>query len=276
MNKQKIVKGFIIGTMVSLYAIVSLISTIHVIDFFDLSNPHWLSISLAIAFEVGAAASLASLIVLDKTSKGLVWFLFFLLTGMQMMGNTYYAFTNLENFQDWVDLFGLTEEEPIFQKRILSLISGGILPVVALGFIKSLVDYMKPDDEEDPTKEYADVQVDNEEDDYPDPNESLREAANKYKEDSEVKEVYEVKEYIIKNEDGTEAVTQEEVIPERLKDRGDWVDEKEPKVRDQFGGLSTKMENDIEIPKVEPDDSISSGETIGSPIDKKEKKKNSY
>jgi hypothetical protein len=44
----------------------------------------------------------------------------------------------------WSELFGLSEEDPIFQKRILSVISGAILPLVALGFIKSLVDYIKP------------------------------------------------------------------------------------------------------------------------------------
>lgn len=146
--KSKGLSYFIIGTFVTLYAIVSIISTIHVIDFFRLSNPEWLAISLAIAFEIGAAASLASLIILKKMNRSLVWGLFIALTLMQMMGNTYYAFTNLENFKDWVDLFGLTEEEPIFQKRVLSLISGAVLPLVALGFIKSLVDYIKPSEEE--------------------------------------------------------------------------------------------------------------------------------
>ena len=142
---------FIIGTFVTLYLIVSIISTIHVIDFFRLSNPNWLAISLAIAFEIGAAASLASLIALKKMNRTLVWGLFITLTCMQMMGNTYYAFKNLENFQDWVDLFGLTDSEPIFQKRVLSIISGAVLPLVALGFVKSLVDYIKPTDEDDET-----------------------------------------------------------------------------------------------------------------------------
>ena len=143
--KENGLKYFIIGTFITLYFIVSVISTIHVIDFFTLSNPSWLAISLAIAFEIGAAASLASLIALEKMSKTLVWGLFITLTLMQMMGNTYYAFTNLHDFQSWVDLFGLTEEEPIYQKRILSIISGAVLPLVALGFIKSLVDYIKPE-----------------------------------------------------------------------------------------------------------------------------------
>jgi hypothetical protein len=64
---------------------------------------------------------------------------------MQIQGNMFYAYTHLENFQNWVDLFGLQEEEIITQKRILSIVSGAILPVIALGFIKSLVDYIRPD-----------------------------------------------------------------------------------------------------------------------------------
>ena len=150
-SKSKLVNGFIITTFVSLYLMVSVISTIHVIDFFKLSNPTWLAISLAIAFEVGAAASLASLIAMEKMNKSLVWFLFILLTAMQAMGNTYYAFVNLGDYTSWSELFGLIEEEEIFQKRVLSIVSGAILPIVALGFIKSLVDYIKPEKEEEST-----------------------------------------------------------------------------------------------------------------------------
>jgi len=146
--KSKALNAFIISTFVTLYLIVSIISTIHVIDFFKLSNPDWLAISLAIAFEIGAAASLASLIALKKMNRSLVWGLFIVLTGMQMMGNTYYAFKNLHDIQNWIDLFGLTDSEPIFQKRVMAIISGAILPLVALGFIKSLVDYIRPTDEE--------------------------------------------------------------------------------------------------------------------------------
>ena len=144
-KKNRLVSGFIISTFVSLYLIVSVISTIHVIEFFELSNPRWLAVSLAIAFEVGAAASLASLIVLEKMNKFLVWVLFLILTAMQAMGNTYYAYSHLHDFQSWIELFGLNEEELIYQKRVLSIISGAILPLVALGFIKSLVDYIRPE-----------------------------------------------------------------------------------------------------------------------------------
>jgi len=146
--KEKLVRNFVISTFVVLYAIVSIISTIHVIDFFEMSNPYWLAVSLAIAFEFGAAASLASLIALDKMNKTIVWILFFTITAMQMQGNMYYAFKNIHDFQAWSELFNLVEEDVIYQKRILAFVSGAILPLVALGFIKSLVDYIKPEKED--------------------------------------------------------------------------------------------------------------------------------
>lgn len=152
-KENKLTRNFIITTFVSLYIITSIVSTIHVVDFFLLSNPKWLAITLAIAFEIGAAASLASIIALKKMNKTIVWLLFFILTAMQAMGNAYYAYVNLGDYQSWVELFGLIEEEPIFQKRVLSIVSGAILPLVALGFIKSLVDYIKPEEEPIPNLE---------------------------------------------------------------------------------------------------------------------------
>ena len=142
--REKLVKYFIISTFIGLYFSVSLISTIHVVEFFELTNPRWLAISLAVAFELGAAASLASIIALDKMNQALVWALFITLTLMQSMGNSYWAYSHAQDFSSWSELFGLSEEDLIYQKRILSLISGAILPLVALGFIKSLVDYIRP------------------------------------------------------------------------------------------------------------------------------------
>jgi hypothetical protein len=147
--KDKLVRNFVIGTFVTLYALVSVISTIHVIDFFELSNPYWLAVTLAIGFEIGAAASLASLVILKKMNKTLVWALFITITLMQMQGNMYYAFKNISNYETWSQLFNLIEEDAIYQKRILAFVSGAILPLIALGFIKSLIDYIKPDEQEE-------------------------------------------------------------------------------------------------------------------------------
>lgn len=149
MNKDKLIRGFIIGTFVSLYILVSVISTIHVIDFFELSNPRWMAITLAIGFEIGAAASLASLIIMKKMNKTLVWSLFIAIAAMQINGNLYYAFINMQEYNNWVELFNLLEWEPLAQKRLLAIVSGAILPLIALGFIKSLVDYIKPKEDKD-------------------------------------------------------------------------------------------------------------------------------
>jgi len=149
MNKNNLVRGSVISIFVLLYLLVSVISTIHVIDFFEMSNPYWLAVTLAVAFELGAAASLASLVILKKMNKGLVWALFITITLMQMQGNMYYAFKNIQDYQSWSELFNLIEEEVIYQKRVLAFVSGAILPLVALGFIKSLVDYIKPEEEKE-------------------------------------------------------------------------------------------------------------------------------
>jgi len=158
-KSDNIIKWSIIGIFVCLYILTSTVSTIHAIDFFKLSNPTWLAVTLAIAFELGSAASLASIIILDKTSKGLVWSLFILITLVQVVGNMNFAYTHLQDFKSFSELFGLIDEDIIVQKRIISIISGGILPIVALGFIKSLVDYIRPSNIEDINKP---IELDNE------------------------------------------------------------------------------------------------------------------
>jgi len=144
----------------------------HVVDFFELSNNLTMSWMLSIAFEIGAAASLASLIILEKMNKTIVWFLFLVLTVFQAMGNTYYAYVNIGEFQYWIELFGLNTEPLIVQKRIISTVSGAILPIVALGFIKALVDYIKPTPKEEPEiidsrKEFEDKFLKNQEETDP-------------------------------------------------------------------------------------------------------------
>lgn len=147
--KERLLHYSIISIFCSLYFLVATISMINSVAFFDLSHSGLMSWSLAIGFEIGAAASLAAIVILDKTNKTMVWGLFLLLTSFQMMANSFHAFINLENYMGWIELFGLEETEPIYQKRILSIVSGAILPLVALGFIKSLVDYIRPEQSEE-------------------------------------------------------------------------------------------------------------------------------
>lgn len=238
--KNKLVHRSIIATFVSLYLLVSIISTLHVIEFFRLSNPEWLAISLAIAFELGAAASLASLIILDKMNKTLVWMLFGTITLMQMQGNMYYAFVHMENFQGWSELFGLIEEDVVYQKRVLSAVSGAILPLVALGFIKSLVDYIKPESET-PVKE--DVKVEEET--------VIVESQAETKEDKfsyAAEELEEAKELEVTLEDGLE---DEPAVEEEERDEDHELDL-----------VLNEMVEDLEIPSEEP---VDTEETVDSP-----------
>jgi hypothetical protein len=153
--KERLLHIFIISIFCGLYFLVATISMINSVAFFDLSHSGLMSWSLAIGFEIGAAASLAAIIILEKTNKSMVWGLFLLLTSFQMMANSFHAFINLEDYMGWIELFGLEESEPLFQKRILSIVSGAILPLVALGFIKSLVDYVRPE----PVDNFSDLDV---------------------------------------------------------------------------------------------------------------------
>lgn len=167
LSKDKIVHWFIIGIFTTLYFFVATMSMINSVTFFNLAHGETMSWALAIAFEMGAAASLASIIIMEKMNKVIVWLLFWTLTLFQAMSNSFDSWVNLQDYYGWIELFGLTEEEPLFQKRILSVLSGAILPFVALGFIKSLVDYLKPSSKQLEIKEEEIKKKDEEYSDFP-------------------------------------------------------------------------------------------------------------
>jgi len=142
MNKSEKILKYSIGILfLLLYMLVATISAICSIDFFNLSHSQTMSICLAIAFELGAMCSLCAGVFM-KSNRTLSFGLFTLLTLFQMMGNVFHSYTNImEGYIEWINLFGLDELEEIAQKRIVSIVSGAILPIVALGFIKCFVDY---------------------------------------------------------------------------------------------------------------------------------------
>tara|TARA_R100000908_G_C3748740_1_gene143622 strand:- start:196 stop:807 length:612 start_codon:yes stop_codon:yes gene_type:complete len=143
---MNIKEKFWIGTFISLWVLVSTVSTIHSIEFFELSNNLFLSWCLAIGFEIGAMASLGGIII-SKGNKTLIWALFILLTTFQIHGNMYWAWSHSSDISEWTKLFDLVDEDPNFTRRVFAFISGGILPLVSLGFIKSLMDYLAPKEE---------------------------------------------------------------------------------------------------------------------------------
>lgn len=132
----------------ALYLLVSVISLICSTYFFKLAHSGIMSWALAIGFELGAMSCLLSTMVLPRNKQGLVWIMFVILTLFQCMGNMYAAYVSLENYMDWIDMFGLNDMEEISQKRVLAAISGIILPLVALGFIRIMADMLQSNTED--------------------------------------------------------------------------------------------------------------------------------
>ena len=146
MKKNKIIKYGTMGSYMLLYIIVAVVSLISSIHFFNLAHQGWMSTVLACSFELGQMACLFGALTRRKKEFDIVWIMFVILTLFQCMANTYAAYIGLTDYMGWSELFGLTEMEPMDQKRIIAGISGAILPLIALGFVKCLTDYLNEND----------------------------------------------------------------------------------------------------------------------------------
>lgn len=137
-----------------LYLAVGFVSVYHAINFFAISNESWLAIILALAFEIGQAAVLFSLLV-SKSKKTMPWILMGVLTLVQVLGNVYssyqYAAINsvdeLQYFTDSV-LFFIQDPNPQVNQVMISYITGAILPIVALCMTSMIVDVSGVDNKE--------------------------------------------------------------------------------------------------------------------------------
>jgi hypothetical protein len=171
METNKIIKYSTTSLYVVLYVIVATISCICSVDFFDMTHTNMSSIILAISFEIGSMGCLfGALTTLRNKDNALIWIMFVFLTLMQMMNNTYYSYVHIENYKDWIELFNLVDMEEITQKRIISIISGCVLPIVSLSFIHLLVDLLRADDTNNKPigNSIADTDVYEEDDEYND------------------------------------------------------------------------------------------------------------
>lgn len=121
-----------------LYIAVGFVSTYHAIAFFAISNSNWLAVILAVAFEVGQAAVLFSLLT-SKTKKIMPWILMCVLTLVQVIGNVFSSYQymmlnstdQIKYFTDSV-LFFLQDPDPKVNQVMISYITGAILPIVSL------------------------------------------------------------------------------------------------------------------------------------------------
>lgn len=162
-------KKILTGLFCILYLAVGFVSTYHSIGFFSISNESWLAIILAIAFEIGQAAVLFSLLV-SKEKKTMPWILMGVLTLVQVLGNVYSSYQymvinsqdSIKYFTDSV-LFYLQDPNPQVNQVMISYITGAILPVVALCMTSMVVDTSGVEEKGEDQKEEDVIEESNEE-----------------------------------------------------------------------------------------------------------------
>jgi hypothetical protein len=134
--------------------LVAGISISHVVAWYDITNPISWAIYLSIAIEIGA---ITALIAATQRIKGGVWFMFGVVTFVQMVGNIFYSYKEIdpngELFKSWVELtspifelFGTEPTDIISHKRWLAILGGGLLPVISLTSLHFFVKYEKPEE----------------------------------------------------------------------------------------------------------------------------------
>ena len=133
-----------------LYLCVGFVSCYHAIAFFSISNIGWLATILAIAFEVGQAVVLFSILIKPSEKKAMPWILMGILTIVQILGNVFssYRYAILNNM-DQIDyftksvLFFVQSPNPEYNYVMISYITGAILPVVALCMTSMVANMLK-------------------------------------------------------------------------------------------------------------------------------------
>lgn len=147
-----------------LYIFVALVSGIHGFAFFGLANTSLLAIMLAIAFEIGQAAVLFSILTDNSQRKKVMpWVLMVILTLVQVMGNVYnsykYLITNAEeNLRFFKEPIFIWTQLPDAQANvILAYVQGAILPVVALLLTSMVAGFLNK--KEEPEIEYIEEGV---------------------------------------------------------------------------------------------------------------------
>lgn len=129
--------------------IVAGVSISHVTEWYGVSNPLSWAMYLSVGVEIAALSSLAA-ISINMGRK--VYLPFGVVTFIQFIGNIFFSYSyidiNSPTFKMWVELVSpLTElintesVDLISHKRILSLLSGGLLPLISLSFLHMLVSF---------------------------------------------------------------------------------------------------------------------------------------
>jgi hypothetical protein len=155
--RKDLLKKIIVTCFVLVPLLSSIISTVHLVDFFYLGNPSWISYTVAVAIEIGAVASFLTLSILSRLNKTIVWGMFVILFFMQVVGNVYFSYDWItqrisenpewiKNFREMMEFF-IFEIEEKTSKMILALLIGVPIPLISVFLLKSVTDYLGTDAE---------------------------------------------------------------------------------------------------------------------------------
>jgi hypothetical protein len=136
--------------------LVAAISISHVVTWYSIANPINWAIYLSIAIEVGA---MTALVAATNRVKGGVWFMFGLVTFIQMIGNIYFCFKEIDTtgelWKSWIELttpvwemVGTELTDTLSLKRWLAFLEGGLLPIISLTSLHFFVKYDRTENEE--------------------------------------------------------------------------------------------------------------------------------
>lgn len=163
MNQKVLNKVFVWGFLF-LYLLVACISFCHAVEFFNIGNASWMSVTLAFAFELGLALSLAAILLSDSNSKNILpWALMIILCAVQVIGNVYstykyIALSETEYYQYLAQplLFWIEDISEKTVRIIISWIIGAILPIIALFMTDMVASNLKTMNNADKIKDTTD------------------------------------------------------------------------------------------------------------------------
>jgi hypothetical protein len=146
--------------------LVAGISISHVVSWYDIANPFSWAVYLSIAIEIGA---MTALVAATNKIKGGVWFMFGLITLIQMIGNVFFSYkeidANSDLFKSWVELTGPLFEglgsdpsDIISQKRWLAFLEGGLLPIISLTSLHFFTKYESSEKEVEVKKDESHIE----------------------------------------------------------------------------------------------------------------------
>ena len=158
-------KFWYILLFVILYGITALCSFWHAIAFFGLANNSWMSVILALAFEVGQAAVLFSLLTNSKDrSRIMPWILMFMFTLVQIIGNVFSSYkhimlNSIENLRYFKEPIFIWTDLPDKEATVIvTWAIGAILPIASLLLTSMITNYLT--DQEEEKKEQIEEQKD--------------------------------------------------------------------------------------------------------------------